>query len=221
MPSIPRRTRERWPERARERSLPVVKRLVAVHACSIIEAGTTCVVNASNDSATLGGGVSRALFEECGGSELQDEMRAKLEEEFDGVLDEGDCLVTSAGSSTKFRFVLHVPAVDYRGTRARAGAAGIEKTVTSPDRVQACTEAALRAARDIAIQEDGPISVAFPLLGAGSGGLPVATVCQSMIAGLRSFFAEAPEAAIDHVVFAVPEPDRFALCERLVTAAFK
>ena len=195
-------------------------RRIEVRACSITETGAAAVVNASNDSADLGGGVSRALSKECGGRVLQDEMKQKLVDDFDGALDEGDCMVTSAGTSTKIRHLLHVPAVDYRGTKARLGASGVERTVTSPERIQACAEAALRAAADIAKEEGVAVSVAFPLLGAGAGGVPVVAVCHSMIAGLRDFFAESPEAAIDLVVFAVPEPDRFEVCARLVHNAF-
>ena len=147
-------------------------------------------------------------------------MNEKLEDDFDGVLDEGDCMITSAGTSSKMRHLLHVPAVDYRGTRARLGASGVERTVTSPERIQACVEAALRAAADIAKEEGKPISVAFPLLGGGAGGIPVIVVCRSMIAGLREFFAESPDAAIDLVVFTVPEADRFEVCSRLVVSAF-
>lgn len=197
-----------------------MERRIEVRACSITDTGLAVVVNASNDSARLGGGVSRALFEECGGSVLQTEMSQKLEDDFDGVLDKGDCMVTSAGTSAKIRHLLHVPAVDYRGTRARLSASGVERTVTSPERIQACAEAALRAAADLAKEEGVALSVAFPLLGAGAGGVPVVAVCHSMIDGLRDFFAESPEAAIDLVVFAVPEPDRFAVCSRLVKAAF-
>jgi O-acetyl-ADP-ribose deacetylase (regulator of RNase III) len=135
------------------------------------------------------------------------------------VRDEGDCLVTSAGTSTKLRVVLHVAAVDYRGPRAVLSAGGVERTVTSAERIRACTVAALGAASEIADREAHEVSVAFPLLGAGAGGLPVAVVCSSMIAGLREFFGESPEAGIELVVFAVPEPDRFTLCERLVASA--
>ncbi|CAN5925125.1 hypothetical protein BH11MYX4_BH11MYX4_02890 [soil metagenome] len=197
-----------------------MRRRIEVRLCSIVDAGTSAVVNASNDSTTLGGGVSRALFDECGGAVLQDEMWGRLEDEFDGVLDEGDCMVTSAGTSTKFRFVLHVPAVDFRGTRARLGASGVERTVTSPERIRACTEAAIRAAASIGKEEGKPMSIAFPLLGAGAGGLHVTVVCRSMIAGLRDLVAESPDAAIDLVVIAVPETDHFELCARLVAAAF-
>lgn len=66
-----------------------------------------------------------------------------------------------------------------------------------------------------------PVSLAFPLLGAGAGGLPVSVVCRSMIAGLRDFFAESPEAAIELVAFAAPEPNRFEVCSRFVSSALR
>jgi O-acetyl-ADP-ribose deacetylase (regulator of RNase III) len=199
-----------------------MKRRIEVLRCSIVDGGTTCIVNASNDSAALGSGVSRAISAECGGAVLQDEMRARLEEDLDGVLEEGDCLVTSSGTSKKFDFVLHVAAVDYRGNKARLGVgnAGVEATVTSAARIQACAYAALQSAADIAAREGRPMSVTFPLLGAGAGHLPPAIAVNAMIAGIRELFHESPEAAIDAIVFAVPEPDRFAICERLVRSAF-
>ena len=126
-----------------------MKRRIDVQACSIVATGAEIVVNASNDSATFGGGVSRSIFDACGGAVIQEEMRRKLDDELDGVLEEGDCLVTSGGTSTTIRHLLHVPAVDYRGG-----------TVSSP------------------------------------------------------------EAPIARVVFAVPEPDRFEVCSRLVSSAF-
>lgn len=196
-----------------------MRRSVVVLPCSITETGAEIVVNASNEKATLGSGVSGALSRECGGRVLQDEMKEKLED-LGGSLDEGDCLVTSAGTSTKFRHVLHVPAVDYRGPRAREARHGVERTVTSPERIRACVEAALAAAASVASDEDRDLALAFPLLGAGAGGLPPETVCRVMIAGLRGFFTETPDARIARVVFAVPEPDRFATCKRLVEAAF-
>lgn len=80
-----------------------MKRRIEVRASSITEAGVDVVVNASNDSAMLGGGVSRAIFDACGGEVLQREMTQKLEDELDGVLEQGDCLVTSAGTSSAAR----------------------------------------------------------------------------------------------------------------------
>lgn len=197
-----------------------MKRNVEVRSCSITEAGVDVVVNASNEGARLGGGVSRALFEECGGAVLQDEMARELEAKYGDVMDEGDFIVTSAGTSKKFQYIVHVPAVDYRGPRARLVASGVEKTVTSPERIRACTEAALRASADVALMIQTPVSVALPLMGAGAGGLPVGVVCHAMVAGLRDFFAESSETAVSEVVFTVPERDRFETCIRIVSSAF-
>lgn len=90
----------------------------------------------SNESGTLGGGVSRAIFLACGGSALQDEMTAKLEADYDGLLEEGDCLVTTGGTSQTIRWVLHVPSVDYRDKATRSD--------SSLERVRECTQAALQ-----------------------------------------------------------------------------
>lgn len=180
---------------------------------------TECLVNASNETATLGGGVSRALHDECGGKLLQDEMREKLEAEFDGLLEEDDCLVTSAGSSKRFRYVLHVPSVDYRGPKARLGPRGeVVHTVTSVERIKSCTMAALGAAVAIAREEGVATSVAFPLLGAGSGGVPVGAACRAMAEGVRAFFADEPDVPLALVVLAVPEHDRWLVCRRVFDA---
>ena len=112
-----------------------MNRRIHVLPTSIVSTGALAVVNASNESALLGGGVSRALFDECGGQVLQDEMHERLRDDLDGALELGDCLVTSGGSSTRIRWILHVPAVDYRGPRAVLGARGVVRAVTSVDRV--------------------------------------------------------------------------------------
>jgi O-acetyl-ADP-ribose deacetylase (regulator of RNase III) len=89
---------------------------LSVYTGSLVDPaiGAHAVVNASNPSVALGSGVSGALREACGGTAFQQELRDRLEEDFDAELEPDDCLVTSAGTSTAFRWVLHVPAVDYR-----------------------------------------------------------------------------------------------------------
>jgi len=192
-------------------------RIIEVRRCSIAEGGTDCVVNASNEQARLGGGVSRALFLECGGAVLQDEMTETLKNEFNGRLEEGDCMVTSAGTSTRLHHVLHVPAVDYSGTRARLSrAGGVERMVTSFERLTLCAESALRAAIGVAERDGRPTSVTFPLLGAGSGGTPADVAFRAMLDGVRAVLEEAPDAPVVRIVFAVPEADRFQTCERLL-----
>jgi O-acetyl-ADP-ribose deacetylase (regulator of RNase III) len=170
-----------------------MRRVVEVVACSITDTGCDAVVNASNPDAVLGGGVSRALFDECGGAVLQREMKEKLEAEFDDELGPEDCLVTTGGTSAKVRFVLHVASVDYR-----------TQDTTSSERVAAAAEAALRRAIDVATPE-APLSVAFPLLGAGSGGLSPGLSLKAMVDGMRRVFREDPSAPVSRVVFAVPD----------------
>lgn len=192
------------------------RRVVQVRGCSVLDGETECVVNASNESATLGGGVSHALRGECGPA-LQAEMRERLRDELGGKLDEGDCMVTSAGASRRFSRVLHVPSVDYSGVKARLDAAGRPtRSVTSPERVRACTHAALREAAVIARDQGRVTSITFPILGAGSGGLPPNAAVQAMVQAVRDFLAEDPVAPIERIVFAVPEPDLFELAERVV-----
>jgi O-acetyl-ADP-ribose deacetylase (regulator of RNase III) len=178
-----------------------MRRIIEVVQKSIIDTGADAVVNASNPDAVLGGGVSRALFNECGGDVLQKEMTEKLADEFDGELCPDDCLVTTGGASTKIQFVLHVPSVDYR-----------DPGTSSAQRVASSAEAAVRAAALLA-EKGGPLAVAFPLLGAGSGGLSPGVSLKAMVDGMRRFFHEQPEAPIPRVVFAVPEPDRFELAK--------
>lgn len=178
-----------------------MQRIIEVLQVSIIDTGADAVVNASNPDAVLGGGVSRALFNECGGDVLQTEMREKLDDEFDGELEPDDCLATSGGTSKKIRFVLHVPSVDYR-----------DPGTSSASRVASSAEAAIRSAVLLA-EKEGPIAVAFPLLGAGSGGLSPGVSLKGMVDGMRRVFHEQPEAPITRVVFAVPEADRYEVAK--------
>ena len=179
-----------------------MRRIIEVLPCSIVDTGADAVVNASNPDAVLGGGVSRALFNECGGDLLQKEMHQALEAEFDGELGPDDCLVTSGGMSAKIRFVLHVPSVDYRDPRT-----------STAERVASSAEAALRSAATLA-EKEGPLSVAFPLLGAGRGGLSPGVSLRAMVDGMRRFFKEEPEAPVTRVVFAVPEQDKYELVKK-------
>ncbi len=187
-----------------------MRREITVKQCSIIYAAVDAVVNASNPDAVLGGGVSRALFDECGGDVLQREMREKLDADFEGKLGADDCLVTSAGTSTRLRFVLHVASVDYRSMRVSEDG---RMQASSAERVASGAEAAMRAAAELAHQH-GPLSVAFPLLGSGSGHLAPAASLKAIIDGMRRVFRDEPDAPVTRVVFAVPEPETYELAKR-------
>lgn len=179
-----------------------MKRDIRVEPCSLLDAGCDLVVNASNPAAALGGGVSRAIFDECGGAAMQAEMRERLDEEFDGELEPDDCLVTSGGTSKRVRHVLHVASVAYG-----VGGKGLLSTA---ERVASATEAALARAAELGTTTS-PARVAFPLLAAGSGGLSASASLRAMVDGMKRFFRETPDASIGAVVFAVPEPDKYTV----------
>jgi O-acetyl-ADP-ribose deacetylase (regulator of RNase III) len=153
--------------------------LIRTHLGSITDSavGAHAVVNASNPEVALGSGVSGAIRTACGGAAFQKEVRERLMEEFGGSLEPDDCLVTSAGCATSFRWVLHVAAVNYRKADPETGG------VSGPLRIETCFRAALDAAESVAGQEglQGSFVLATPLLGAGHGGLGPVIVAEVMI----------------------------------------
>lgn len=187
---------------------------LSVYVGSLVDPviGAHAVVNASNPSVALGSGVSGALREACGGVAFQHEIREQLEEQFDAELEPDDCLVTSAGISTAFRWVLHVPAVDYRKHDPETGGP------SGPRRVRSCVRAFLDAATSLAIENElaGRLVLATPLLGAGAGGLgPVASLDAMMGAAYEWLRASSPEErnALAKLVFVVLGPEDARLVE--------
>ena len=182
--------------------------LIRTHLGSITDSGVGAhaVVNASNPEVALGSGVSGAIRTACGGAAFQKEVRERLMEGFGGSLEPDDCLVTSAGCATSFRWVLHVAAVNYRKADPETGG------VSGPLRIETCFRAALDAAESVASQEglQGSFVLATPLLGAGHGGLGPVIVAEVMIGTVRRFIAEIGQGrSIAELVFAVmTENDR-------------
>lgn len=166
---------------------------IGVYTGSIVDAavGAHAVINASNPVVALGSGVSAALREACGGNAFQRQVRERLEEEFDADLAVDECLVTSAGSCTAFRWVLHVPAVDYRKPDPETGGP------TGSRRVAACTRSALEEAVSLASENGlaGQFVLAAPLLGAGAGGLGAVASLDAMMASIREHLSGS---ATDH-----------------------
>jgi O-acetyl-ADP-ribose deacetylase (regulator of RNase III) len=104
------------------------------------------IVNPANKYLVMGGGVAGAIKKK-GGVEIEREARKYAPIEI------GEAVVTSAGR-LKCKAVIHAPTVDSPGGRS------------TRDYVYKATLAALRVAR-----ERGFKSIAFPLMGAGVGGL--------------------------------------------------
>ena len=164
--------------------------------------GADAIVNASNPQVALGSGVSGAIREACGAHTFQQVVRDRWAEEFDEPLRPGDCLVTNAGSATGFRWVLHVPAVDYRVRDPETGGP------SGPSRVTACVESLLAEVVELAGSAPWsigrPFVLGLPLLGAGAGGLGEVASIRAMLRGLdRWDAASAPESLVLDLRFAV------------------
>jgi O-acetyl-ADP-ribose deacetylase (regulator of RNase III) len=104
------------------------------------------IVNPANKYLVMGGGVAGAIKKK-GGVGIEREARKYAPIEI------GEAVVTSAGR-LKCKAIIHAPTVDSPGERS------------TRDYVYKATLAALRVAR-----ERGFKSIAFPLMGAGIGGL--------------------------------------------------
>jgi len=127
--------------------------------------GAHAIVNASNPDVVLGSGVSGAIRAACGGPPYQDEVSARFDEEFGEPLTADECLVTGPGASDAFRWVLHVPSVDYRTPDPETG------RPSGPTRIRSCTAALLAEATRLAEEHGltGQMVVGVPLLGASHG----------------------------------------------------
>ena len=146
------------------------------------ELGAHAIVNASNPAVALGSGVSGAIRDACGGTAYQSEVHQVWEDEFDESLEPGDCLVTGPGTASWFRWVLHVPAVDYCKPDPETG------KPSGPSRIRACFESVLIEARRLAEDDDlvGELILGTPLLGAGHGGVGVVASLDAMMGALRA-----------------------------------
>lgn len=144
------------------------------------------VLNASNPHVAMGSGVSGAIAEACGDG-FQALVRGVWEDEFDEPLEPQDCLVTSAGDATAFRWVLHVPAVDYTKRDPETGGS------SGPKRVVTCTKSALREALELSREVKAHFVLALPLLGAGHGGLGPVASAGAMMGAVRQFAEAFPK----------------------------
>jgi O-acetyl-ADP-ribose deacetylase len=123
---------------------------------------TEAVVNAANNHLWMGSGVAGAL-KRAGGREIEDEA-VRL-----GPIRVGEAVVTGGGRLNA-RFVIHAAAMG-------------QDLVTNADLIRQATRSSLKAADENDIR-----SIAFPSLGTGVGGFPLAECAEIMIGE-----------AIDHV----------------------
>ena len=144
--------------------------------------GAHVIVNASNPGVELGSGVSGAIRDACGGAAFQANLKEAWDDEFGEPMTPDDCLVTSGGTAAHIRWVLHVPAVDYKHRDPETGRA------TGPTRVTTCTRSLLREAAQLAHEHDlqQELVVGVVLLGAGAGGLGEVDSADAMMSAIRA-----------------------------------
>jgi len=120
--------------------------MVEVVIGDITEMEVDAIINPANEYLIMGGGVAGAIKRK-GGEEIEREAMKYA------PLPIGKAIATTAGK-LKAKYVIHAPTVKTPG-----GASSVEW-------VKMATEAAINEARRLGIK-----SIAFPLLGAGVGGL--------------------------------------------------
>jgi O-acetyl-ADP-ribose deacetylase (regulator of RNase III) len=123
---------------------------------NIVEQTTDAVVNAANNHLWMGSGVAGAI-KSRGGEQIEREALQL------GPIEPGQAVTTTAGRLTA-RCCIH------------AAAMGQDLT-TSPGLITAATRSALAEAARLSLD-----SIAFPALGTGVGGFPVADCAPLMIA---------------------------------------
>ncbi|MBP1449368.1 MAG: macro domain-containing protein [Thermoproteus sp.] len=126
----------------------------------ITEFSGDAIVNPANIYMIMGGGVAGALRRK-GGREIEDEARSRA------PVPIGKAIATGAGR-LKAKYVIHAPTVEEPG-----GA-------SSPEKVYLAAKAALEVAAQLGVG-----SMAFPLMGAGVGGLSPEESLRAMMKAFR------------------------------------
>jgi len=147
------------------------------------------VVNAANNHLRMGSGVAGALASR-GGGVIQEECDEILRR--DGPLEVGGAAITGAGK-LRARYVIH--------------AAAMGDLPVSPESIRNATRSALEVA-----EENGVLSLAFPILGTGVGGFPFTEAARIMVEEIKAFVSTGPR--LETVVFFGYTPDQTATLRR-------
>lgn len=141
-----------------EREFMGTKILVVLGDITKLEADA--IVNPANSQLVMGGGVAGAIIR-AGGQQIQEQASKKAPVQI------GHAVATTAGK-LKAKYIIHAP------TMTRPAMA------TSLDNIKAATKAALTCARQIRV-----LSLAFPGLGTGVGGLDLQDAANTMVQEIR------------------------------------
>ncbi len=131
---------------------------VLVYQGDLTECATDAIVNAANNRLWMGGGVAGAIKRK-GGSAIEKEAVEK------GPIPVGEAVATGGGS-LKARCVIH--------------AAGMGQDLrTDAEKVALSTRNSLKRADELSLR-----SIAFPAIGTGVGGFPVAEAARAMLGSI-------------------------------------
>lgn len=153
------------------------------------------VVNAANNEFWMGSGVAGAIKRK-GGESIEAEAMAG------GPVLPGEVRVTGAGRLDA-RFVLHAAVM-------------AQDLVTSEPFIRLATRNALLKAEEI-----GAARIAFPALGTGVGGFPVADCAHAMLGEVEAYLSSNPGTALREVAFFLFSEEMAALfLESLASGRF-
>lgn len=144
---------------------------------NIVEEATDAIVNPSNSSLLLGGGVAGAI-RTAGGPEIQSECN-KI-----GHCNVGDAVITTAGS-LKSKWVIH--------------AVGPVYSEYPPKEAERLLRSAIRAVFKI-MSEKGLQSVTFPLISAGIFGYPFDEAIKVHLEEMQEFATLSPEKRVIQLI---------------------
>jgi len=134
---------------------------VTVTSGDITKLEVDAIVNAANSQLIMGGGVAGAILR-AGGREIQEEASEKA------PVPVGKAIATTAGK-LKARYVIHAPTMERPAMP------------TSEQNVRLATKGALECARQLGI-----VSVAFPGMGTGVGGLNVEEAASAIVDEIKN-----------------------------------
>jgi O-acetyl-ADP-ribose deacetylase len=139
----------------------------------LTDAGVDAIVNAANNDLQLGAGVAGAIRSK-GGSEIQREC------DLIGSIPLGEAAITGGGR-LKARYVIHAASMQLGGR-------------TTEENLRASTRNSLARAR-----AHGLKSIAFPAIGTGIAGFPIARCAEVMLGEVRTHLSE--QTSLERVEF--------------------
>ena len=148
---------------------------IEVYQGDITQLELDALVNAANNRLWLGGGVAGAL-KRAGGKEIEAEAVKK------GPIPIGEAVATGAGR-LKARHIIHAVVMG-------------QDLKTDAKKVRQATKSSLLRADELGIK-----SIAFPALGTGVGGFPMAECARIMISEVRQH--SATKTGLEKIVFAL------------------